>query len=439
MVRRAVLVALLMGLLVSLALGRQGIVKTKDGRSIEGDITDKGADGVTVVTRGGSISLPRNEIASVDYAQNIQEAYQQRLARLPAQTTARDHIELARWLFEAREYQLARGEVLKALEKDPNSADAVALRQTIDRAALWDKRAAEAPRATPGASAVRPAPQLGSAAAGHRPERHLLDAEQINVIRQLELKEGDRPRVRFENNVVRRYVTAKNLDMKQVAPLPDVQKAMQILRDGSPDMRKDVKIISDPASLADFKARIQPIVLQGCATANCHGGVSAGNFILYSPAENEAVSYTNFYILSQYATDVDGVRRKMIDRTNSSKSLLVEFALPRDVAEYDHPEVPGWNGIFRGKNDPRYAQLVAWISQSLVSIEPDYNIAFPLPGGPSTRQSEQSAAPSAAPGAETPPAAAQPAPRQNTPGNEGPTADDALKDARQRMRPIRGL
>src|SRR5438105_7868520 len=139
MIARWLLAALLVCLLGSQALARTGTVHTKDGRTIEGDIADKGAEGVSITTRAGQITIAADEVASVEYSGNIREAYAKRLAALPKNAGARSHYDIARWLYDNREYELARKELDTALSLDPNFEDASILRQTVDRTMLLEK------------------------------------------------------------------------------------------------------------------------------------------------------------------------------------------------------------------------------------------------------------------------------------------------------------
>jgi tetratricopeptide (TPR) repeat protein len=373
----------------SLLLARQGSVRTRDGRTIEGDINEEGTE-VRIKMRGGSVTLKADEVASISYAASVREQYEEKLKALPQDAGSREHYELARWLYDQREYDLARTEINRAIQLDPNDADAVTLRQTIDRQAQLQ-------RAQPNATG-RPADP--NRPIGQRPlgkDRNLLDADQINLIRQHEMRDDEtNVRVRLENNVRNRFVEQENLEPRNFNRLPETQKAILILKSDRtpPDMRQDVRIMSDPMSLLTFKQRIQPMLLQGCATSNCHavGSPNAGRFVLHAPADNEAVTYTNFYYLTQFRTGVDTTRPKSpfqqstlkaIDRVQPRDSLVLHFALPRDIAEFDHPEVPNWNNIYRNTQDLRYQQMLSWIGDVLLPVEADYRkiLGHPLPWG----------------------------------------------------------
>ena len=438
--RLSILVFLLLA--ASVALARPGSVRTKDGRNIEGDITENDNQ-VTVATKVASVTFNRGDIASITYAANIKEQYEKRLAALPANAGAKSHLDLARWLYDSKEYTLAKTEVDKTLELDPNHAEAVMLRQTIERSAMWDK-------ATPPAQPAKIAAAVGpTTRPGASKDRRLLTVDQINIIRQMELKETERPRVQWLKDVKRRYMEHSGLTAKDFNAIPDSEKAIQILKNGMPEMRVDVRIASDPASLAEYK-RVQPMLLTGCASTICHGSTRAGTFMLYNPAENEQVTYTNFYILTQYNPFLRGVLRKSIDRQQPKASLIAEYGLPMDDAQWPHPKATNWAPVFRGRTDAKYLAVTNWIS-SLSPLEPEYGIKFALPGGAPATQPVELQAPTEGPATQpnrrrpfTPEPDAAPAdttttPPDQRPGNSEGGTDDTLKEIRGRMRPIRGL
>ena len=425
MIRHFIIGGLLLCICASLSLGKQGQVRTKDGRTLEGDITDQGVDGVKIKTKVGTITLNQSDVASIQYAGSIKELYQQRLAALPKDAGAKAHVDLARWLYESKEYALAQKELDAALVIDPANTEALVLKQTVDRSMLWEMtkvnqdmtKALAAGTQTPVAS-----PR----------DRRLLTADQINVIRQHELKDTDRVRVRLERNVARQFAESQgNITVQEFARLPDQAKAMMILKEGTKEMRPDVKIVSDPQALADFKSRVQPVILQGCATANCHGGANSGTFRLYAPADNEATTYTNFYILTQYAAK--GGELRAISRARPKDSLILEYGLPRENAEADHPEVVGYTSVFRNASDPKYQQILFWLG-ALNPVEPQYGIDYTLPGQATAQTQPAASQPPAQPAPQPQP---QPKANQQPPDNGGDGGvQDVLKQARERIRPM---
>ncbi len=434
MLRHGLLSIVVIGLFAGMALAKPGVVRTRDGRTLEGEVTDKGLDGVTIVTRLGTISIARDEVAAIDYGSDIKESYQKRLASLPKTAGAKEHFEIARWLYDAKAFSLARQEVNTVLSLDPNSADAVQLRQMIDREAAW-----EAAGKTGLDTKVQPGATSRPTAGLTVRDRKYLDADQINQIRMAELKETDRTvRVRFDAGVEKRYTEYDNVDSRDFAALTPFEKALRILKKGTADMRKDVKIVNDPQSMMEFKTRIAPIVLNGCAAANCHGGINAGSFQLFSPANDDAAVYTNFYILTRASATVAETRRKMIDRTYPQNSLLAQFGLPRERADFRHPEVQGLTPVFKSMDDPRYRIVVEWLRNSLVAVDPNYHIDYIVPGsGAPTSQPAALPVPAVQDPPKQPEPAKQPPPKA-APAKAAPANPGGGNDAQNKLDEIRG-
>ena len=384
---------LVLSSLAALLLADHGIVVTKDGSTYEGDVREE-EQSVIVVIRGIETRFPRADIERIDYG-DFEKDFHDQLAKLGPNDVA-GRIALARQAFDRRRYDLAREAVADAQRIDPNSREAADMMDLIDRTQRLERsgQAAEpsgGPRGGGGGGAM-PAP--ATARAGATPaERRLLSAEDINIIRQKELKPTDTGvRITFQGDVKRRFTEQQNVRFADFNRLPPIEQAMQILNDGDDEMRRQVRITSDPSALAEFKRSVQPLVLSGCATTACHGTAAGGGLVLYAPAEGDPVAYTNFYILTQYQSRTaprgnqgifGSAMRKLVERGHGDSSLLANYGLPTTIAEYDHPLVGGRTvqPIFRNKADQRFEQVVRWMDESLARIEPDYKLDFPLPRG----------------------------------------------------------
>jgi hypothetical protein len=379
-------------LLAGVVFAKNGVLVMKDGRTLEGDIGER-SDQYLITMRGVETTVAKEDVASVTYPEAFNKEFENRLSKL-AKDDVEGRISLARWAFERRQYGKAREALDSALAIDPNSREAVDLQNTItSQLKLESSKSAGTDRTTPAPTPPTP-PGV---------ERRLLSAKDINAIRQGELQPGDaRVAVRFDNNVDRRFAKYANMQFTQFNALKPVDKALMIMEKGDASMKADVKVLNDPASIAEYRTKIQPMILNGCAAAACHGGAKGGDFILYNPADNEATSYTNFYILNRYkkklkdplSTGVFGSDdRKMIDRGAGRKSILAQFALPADVADLDHPQVQGYTGAIKTMDDPRLVQVLDWMNKSLKQPEPDYGIKFDPPRAsdvekPTTRQAK---------------------------------------------------
>ncbi len=370
----------------SAAWAKPGVIKTKDGRTLEGDVAEKGEGMMSVTVRGIATSVPREEIESIQYVGTIDQQYQERLAKLPKSPSAKDHLELARWLFDNKAYELARKETDAALSVDPNNAEATTLYTTIQSQMKMEKgRSATGMPTTPGTTPPRTAaggtttpPKEGFNAF----LRKYLSLDDINLVKQAEWPKDDKTaKVTFANDVKRKYVASQSENAAKFNALPPTEQARMIFDNGAPDLRKDIKILNDPAPMAEFKRSIQPMILTGCATAACHGGPSGGKFFLYSNPENDAATYTNFYLLTQTSASIGGAKNMMFDRIYPDASLIAEWGLPVEVSKTAHPDVKGttWRPMFRGKQDPSYQTVMKWLNK-LVTPEPKYGFSFSLDG-----------------------------------------------------------
>jgi hypothetical protein len=277
------------------------------------------------------------------------------------------------------------------------------LRDTVQRQMRMERNTATGAAPAAPAAPIPPAPPAAPAAPGAAPgpapvdnagavvrppppgtppePAHFLKPADINIIRQLEWKRDDpNMRVRLKGDVKRRYVQINAIDQRQFNARNVVDQAWEILRDQNPDLSMVVEILSDPAAIADFrKPAVQSKILAGCAGAGCHGANGAGGFMLMTTGDNEAVAYTNFYILQKYQKTIAGTVYSMVDRSAPERSLLLQYGLPPDIAEIDHPNVNGYRGIFRNKADPTYRAIDSWMGRSLSIVVPDYKIDFKLP------------------------------------------------------------
>ncbi len=291
---------------------------------------------------------------------------------MPKDAGAGEHLALAKWLYDVKEYELSRAEIDTALGLDPTNNEASMLKTAVYRSIIWSK--------TPKLPAGDPRNPLATKPVAATGDRRFLDPDQINIIRQKEMQAKER---------LRRCgwpMTWPSI-MPSTAPsthgrsprVPDPEKAALIIGNGTDAIAMCESSHEDPIALLEFKHHVQPILASGCATATCHGGTSAGKFTLLSASNtSEAAAYTNFYILSRYQITVGDVLRRTIDRTNPQGSLILQYGLPRANAQAGkHPDVPGFVPAFRTQ-DGRFQAVLAWISV-LVPMAPSTGLISPCP------------------------------------------------------------
>src|SRR5207249_3947109 len=90
----------------SLLLAKPGVVVTKDGQRLEGEITEK-TDTVIVSIHGIETTISRENLASLTYSEPFEKEFQDRLAKLDPKDV-KGRLELARWAFDQKQYTAAR-------------------------------------------------------------------------------------------------------------------------------------------------------------------------------------------------------------------------------------------------------------------------------------------------------------------------------------------
>lgn len=363
-IRRGLVCGVAVCVLATALWARPGIVKHRDGSTYTGDVSEEEAGKVVVRVRDIPIAIDRRDVVSIQYGEPGED-FQKKLAAAPP-GDVKSRLDLAKWAMGERKYQWATQAAEAALVIDPNNREATDLIAMIRRQQQLEQARPAPARpnpgdATGGAAATRPAP-----------DRKTLADDDINLIRQSELgMQENNFRVEFANDVRRQYIKQINGNLQQFSAQPVQQQAREIIRQ-APELRNDVRIVTDPTSMVMFKQRVQPAVLAGCASSGCHSGQTGGGFVLLNGPDNEAQTYTNFFILNQYAKMVNNARLGMIERTTPQRSLLLQYGLPPENAEVKHPPAGNYRGLFRTQADPRFKAIVDWLGTSLQVPAPDY-------------------------------------------------------------------
>jgi len=186
-------------------------------------------------------------------------------------------------------------------------------------------------------------------------------------MRQLELQKVDAGfRVTFRDDVRNRYLAHTAGEPRAFYSQELSDQARQILAYGDAEMTRDIIIQSDPASMVDYRRRIQPILMGGCAISGCHDArTHAAHFGLFTHDESPAVAYTNYYLLQTYATHGKARHSFLIDRNRPENSLLLDYGLPLQTTVDAHPYVRDMRQTYTGRNDPHYKEMLYWIGTIL--------------------------------------------------------------------------
>jgi hypothetical protein len=382
-------------LATSTLAAKQGAVLTKDNRDYFGDVTADPADGpvTIVVTLPGSppkppqpIQIKRANVERVTYFKTNREEYDYRTTR--AGKLAAAHVATARWAMAQNEPEWARQSLASAKALQPGDPAVHQLEKDLNDA---KPKPVTPPAATqpaqPGTSPAAPA--VGPAGAGKRPKPaiRMLTADEINALRQLEWKGDKQVTVKIDPDLRKRYMDLAGITNAQAKQMTPQEMAWEIVQKGTSEMKRDLKLITDPQPLREWRSNINNKIIgtnSGCAAAACHHPQNkAGDFVLFH-GNGEAEGLTNFVIANQFYKDVQRPKEKrpqqylMIDRTQPQQSLLLHYALPANLTDVPHPEVKGYNGVIRNRGDKNYSTLITWITESLSAVPPAYDELFDL-------------------------------------------------------------
>jgi small nuclear ribonucleoprotein (snRNP)-like protein len=374
MLRRWMLGFVVVGLLASALLAKQGIVVTRDGDKFTGDVTETDKF-VTVTLHGVQTTIDKRNVANIEYTKTIDDQFNDRRTKL-ANDDVKGRIDLANWASQNQRPDLAVQILLEARKIDPMNQDAARLLEAAQQQVDMAAKAASAPDKNAPAPHTNPAQESAPPAIGPGktpPVRRLLNNDEINIIRQQELLPDDKVRVQFNNDVIKEYLGNGDHDAAAFRNLTPVAQAIEIFTSGNAKLAKQVRILTDPPPLLEFRQKLYPMISSGCAASGCHGGTHAGNFGLYTGDSTSAI-YSNFYTLMTYAKTINGTQYLMLDRTLPDRSLFLEFSLPAAQADVAHPDVPNYRPRMRTKSDAPYAAMLDWLTNSLKPIPPDYHI-----------------------------------------------------------------
>lgn len=379
--RRQLAIAAAFLLTATLAFAaRVGVVRTIDGRVVEGEIVERD-ETVLVRFKGIETILPKNEIESIDY-RPFEERFRELLAGLD-DLDIDGRLQLARYAFDREEYELALVAAQAARDIDVTNAAARSMENTINAQLRLERRRA---RHAAQDAVARP-PRAPETSAVARPAQDVLDLDQVSRIRLLELRPDESGvRISFRNNVKNRFVDSQpGLDFRTFNAMSAARQACEIRDKGDEAMAADVIVMSDPQALDTYVRRINAPLVRGCATSGCHSPTAASSFTLVTVPKRFA-QQTNFFLLSEFVRKVDtdqrpfgGSEQLLIDRGRGESSLLAQYLLPRRLAETPHPDVRGFNGLVRDKSDPLFQTIVQWMNRELRGVRPQYGFTFAPP------------------------------------------------------------
>lgn len=372
--------------------GQMGVVIMRDGSLRQGTVIEDTFDQVLLEVEGIRARLLRETVDHVVLQPTFEQTYTQfKRALMP--NRPEQHLELCRWLFQMRKYELCKQEI-EALLEEAELAEARRLMRLVDAQLALEQ---DAPRSdTPPRTNTS---QLGDEGDLEAP-RDILTHDDVNLIRVYELDFDHPPRVMLEQSTIQKLIenysdnklipasrTERNA-LFNAEPIDIVEHLIFELR--ARELYPEIKVITEPYSLNLFRLRVHNTwLMNNCASTECHGGTNGGRLFLYRRGYRDArVRYTNFLILERLKLDTD--KPPLIDYDNPLQSLVIQYGMPRDEARYPHPDVPNWQPAFPPGNSKAVDYSVEWI-QSMMQPRPEYPIEF-QPPDPKAKAEESPAA-----------------------------------------------
>ncbi len=391
--RRAAIIAILIGLACQAAFAKRQTLKLKNGNEITGEVRKTDAGYRVRIGPGQVITIGADDVEAVVDVVTPEDEYKQRLGQIDPNDPAARY-ELGKWAFSKGYLKIAQKELKAAmgLRKDYEMA-AILLRRVEDRL--------REPTTQTGEEGDGEEPAGGDGGGTDVTGPKLMGMADINRIRLYELGPNERVPVLLRNGVVQRFIESMRGKgdfrdsgfERQFLRYDNLRKAQYMLAELGKDnwgMKDDIVVRADPKFMIDYRNRIWPLVLQRCATNECHGGSEGkGSLKLFrSAARQTELHYTNLLVLDTYAKNT----LRMIDRDMPDKSLLLNYLLPQKIAEFRHPADVNFPPAFQSREDALYKVVRDWVEALKGPPHHGYPVQYrpappgAVPGpGPTTR------------------------------------------------------
>jgi len=362
-----------------------------EGRTqpLSGELVAETSDAVTILIAGIEHSVDRSRIRRVEYRLSVEEQYRQRRAELD-EDDHKERYELARWLYRRQTADadaLALEELGSLVEDAPEMEQAGLLRQLVEQR-IAARREAEQQRDRGDDNGANDGPGDGGDQGqdpGEPEAERYLTQEQINLLKVMEIDLDDDPRIAVRRDVAREFLQAYGDDpalsdyqgedgRARFLRLSGERMLRAMFNARARDFYGKVIVRTEPKPLQTFRQTWSRGLVAGYC-GQCHNASEGGpGFKLYTGnPTSERAAYTNFLIL--HRTRVKG--QPMINRDQPERSLLIQYALPRDEAELPHPEVERFRSFLRGESDPRFKRLAEWVGTLYPTAS--YAIDYTLP------------------------------------------------------------
>lgn len=372
----------------TLAQAVETVVTLKNGKHLRGELVSRDTESLVLKVNGEDQTIPLADVSMTKTLDTIEAKYMDRREKL-ANDDLEGRYELARWLFDNKAYMLANSELIDMRRRFPDDQRVALLMKVVqERMKLKPGEADESD--DPDTTAEDPADEQQDLKPG---EIKPLKEEQINLIKVWELPQNfveQRmmvivPRDTMQK-VVEQYaddpaVPKGRADRQRLLRKPGYEQLELLFRLRARGYYKDVIVRQEPPSMLTFRRQLSPNYILPYFRQYFGKGQIPGLVLLGSNSEEDA--YTNFFVLQDFFYK----GRAMINRLEPEKSLLLQWGLERELADFPAPDVPGWQPRFRTTNDPNFKRYINWINS--LNKNPDYGIDPIIPVPPSKDEADK--------------------------------------------------
>ncbi len=381
----AIAVAVCLFCMPAIGHAKTAVIYLKDRVTpIKGEWVGESTRSVTITVAGIQQTIERDRIERIEWELDFPDEYKAKRAEV-ADDDIPARYQLARWAYSqnsASADTIALKELNGILAIQPDSQESILLRKLVTQriknrnAHLRDQRNQQTNTQRP--ANTRPDPDKKD----DQPATKLTD-EQSNLIKVFELDLESSPRLQIPHKVLTDFWDKYRADdalldyqgrtgRNRFVTLDRPDQLEIMFQAKAREFYPLVKVQTEPEPLKEFRVKWnQALVARNLMQ---HFSEELDGVVYLVGADrptSEENAYTNFLML--HRASLDG--RKFIDRAQPRDSLLLQWALPRDIAKYPAPEVKGWRPYFTGLNDRRVRDFENWV-RSLYSPAPIYPIDF---------------------------------------------------------------
>lgn len=365
----------------------EAVIYLKDGRRMTGFLVSRNEKETVLRIEGVNSPVPETDIERVEILPSIEDRYKLLKEAIRPDDTDR-LLMLVQWLLARKQFDLALAELEPLVKNHPESLEARRLKTLVEQQRMVDQASADAKARRGGVPAGEPGSE-----AGRKGSFPTLSADDVNLIRVMQVDLDNPPRMVVPREMVDEMIR-KYADRPQIPSTQEGREALyrkrpaQLLRLAFELKARELygmaRVQEDPKPMKAFRDDVwRGWVLNGCATARCHGGEEAGRlWLLGVKTGAEATVYTNFMILHQFKL-ADGT--PLINYDKPAESPLLQLALRPESSKRPHPRVDSigrgdkFRPIFSSPEDRRFQEALEWIKSMYVPLGRDYPVSYTPP------------------------------------------------------------